>query len=474
MLDELLVGLGFDYDPEEMSQFKNDIRKTTGIIKSFAKVALAGAAAITAITTASTAASDEQGKLASELSENVGLIDALQFAMKRSGGSAEDMTGSLRNLTKLAGEAARGIGGGVEAFGLLGISVTDAEGKVKKSSDLFSEITKIFENLTTSQQIDLAGKLGLSGSIRLLQQGSEGLQELTDRARELGVTTDEDASISAEFQDSLTDIWQVTKDISRTMSRHLAPVMMKVKESLLGWWVLNKDLIEQNLPIWINRITTAMKLMAIATGVWLSLRLVSHIVTLISLFKGLSIAALAANASALLLPTLIAAGVAALALLVQDAKTFFEGGESFIGDMIEKFPQWEAQITTIAALFATISDLVVMIGDGWSLIIDSISNFSLDGIIDDFKLITGDLLGAIGINSDPASPFPTPEQRFGPKVDTYYDSDFSNQVNSTKKLTIDKVEINVDGTGRSSGEVASEIADLLRNADSELNTGVDQ
>ena len=39
IIDELLVGLGFEYDPKEMKQFKEDVGKTTGVIKGLARAA---------------------------------------------------------------------------------------------------------------------------------------------------------------------------------------------------------------------------------------------------------------------------------------------------------------------------------------------------------------------------------------------------------------------------------------------------
>ena len=87
ILDELLVALGFDYDPKEAKQFKDDIAKTTNIVKGLVQAAAAGAAAITGMTIASTRASDEQGKLANEIGETVENISALQFAQQRAGGA---------------------------------------------------------------------------------------------------------------------------------------------------------------------------------------------------------------------------------------------------------------------------------------------------------------------------------------------------------------------------------------------------
>lgn len=368
MLDELLVGLGFEYDPEDLATFKSDIDKTSKLIGKLIKVSSLAATAITGMVVASTKASDEQGKLADEIGETVETIDALQFALTRSGGSSEGMSNTLQQLAIRASEAARGIGTGVEAFGILGVSVNDANGEIKTTEELLLEISKEFQGLSNLQQIELADKLGVKDSIRLLQQGPAAIRELTNEAKLLGVTTAEDAEIAAEFQDSLTDMWQIVKEISRTLTRSFAPAMIELRNLFKNWWIDNRAIIEQNLPKYIDTAAKAIKVLAIAAGAFIAFRLVGHLLTLASALKGITTATLAANAAAFLLPALIAAGVTAFAVLAQDAKVFFEGGESFIGDMIKKFPEWESQIISVAAAFATLGKLIGMAVEGWKLI----------------------------------------------------------------------------------------------------------
>lgn len=459
LIDELLVGLGFEYDPKEMKQFKEDVSKTTGVIKNLARVAVAGAAAITGLTIASTRASDEQGKLADEIGDTVENIDALQFALERSGGSADGMTSSLRSLSIRAAEAARGVGSGVEAFGLLGISATDSNGNLKKTSDLMLEVSQRFQGLSKSQQIDMADKLGLSDSIRLLQQGPAAIRELTNEAMALGVTTAEDAEAAAEFQDSMTNLWRIIKQVSRTLARQFVPIIKELTDSFIDWWKTNRALIEQNLPDWIDKATMALKLLLIATGAWLAMRLVSHIMTLITLFKGLSVAALAANAAALLLPALIAAGVAALALLAEDAKKFFEGGDSFIGDMIDKFPQWADEIRVVAALFATLADLVGMIWDGLVGIVDLTKNFSLEGLKEFGANLPGFLGDVTGLyNVDGTGTIP----------------ELGQSISNTASTVVDKIDIVIQGGADTAENIANAVFGVFQQTSQDLNTAVDQ
>ena len=459
LLDELLVGLGFEYDSDELDQFKSDVSKTTSVLKGMIKAAVSGAAAITGLAVASTKASDEQGKLADEIGDTVENIDALQFALQRSGGSADGMVTSLRTLAIRAAEAARGVGSGVEAFGLLGISTTDSNGNLKKTSDLMLEVSQRFQGISRAEQIELADKLGIRDSIRLLQQGPSAIRELTDEAMALGVTTEEDAKMAAQFQDSLTDLWRIVKQISRTLTKEFAPVIQEIASGFTEWWKSNRALIEQNIPVWIDRATLALKLLALATGLWLSMRLVSHIAALITMFRGLSISALAANAAALLLPALIAAGIAAIALLAEDAKVFFEGGESFIGDMIEKFPLWADEIRVVAAIFATVADLTIMIFDGWSKIIDMFSNLSLDGFKDFLGNVPGFLGDVTGLSTVSGG-------GLIPEV--------GQSISNSASTAIDKIEIVIQGGADSASNIADAVVNAFQQSTQDLNSAVDQ
>jgi hypothetical protein len=498
LIDELLVGLGFEYDSEEMDEFKEDVSKTTGVIKDLARMAVAGAAAITGLTIASTQASDEQGKLADEIGDSVENIDALQFALERSGGSADGMTSSLRSLSIRAAEAARGVGSGVEAFGLLGISAVNSNGHLKKSSGLMLEISQRFQGLNKSQQIELADKLGLSDSIRLLQQGPAAIRELTDEARALGVTTAEDAEAAAEFQDGLTNIWKIVKQVSRVLARNLVPMLKETNAVFIEWWKTNRSIIEQKLPEWIENATYAIKLLTIAAGAWIAMRLVSHVMSLITVMKGLSTATMMANASAMLIPALITAAIIAVGLLIDEIITFINGGESFIGDLVEQFPLLGTVVYAVVDAFKFLGEVA---NDVWGTIvqiidavknfklpesftdaidsiknlklpesftdaIDSIKSLSVDGVIESIGDLSVDgVIESTGDFLSGLNPFGSDEPQTIPELG-------GNSVSNSSSVSVDKIEITIDGSGDPKA-VADEVFTIFQQTSQDLNTAVD-
>lgn len=455
IIDELFVALGYDYDPEDMDEFKKDLKSTTDSIKALTKIAITGALAITGLTVASTRASDEQGKLAEEIGETVENVDALQFALRKSGGTVDGMTTSLRQLAIRASEAARGTGSGVEAFGILGISVTDLHGNLKPVSELMSEVSTQFQGLGKAQQIELADKLGIRDAVRLLQQGPEAIAELTAEAMALGVTTEEDAAISKEFQETLTDLWQIIKSISRTIARQFAPIMKDMVQAFTDWWTINRTIIEQKLPEWIATFTQAMKLLSVAVAAFLAFKLVGTLTSLIALLRGLTVATLATNAAALLLPVLIAAAALAFVALVEDAKVFFEGGDSFIGDMIKKFPEWAGEIEAVAAVLNTVAELTTAIFDGWSAIFDL---FSAGTTFDDFTEVLKNIPGFFGDITGA----------------TQAAEDIGGAISTTSSQFIDKVEILVQGGLDTAENIAEKTFNVFQQAAQDLNSTVEQ
>ena len=459
VIDELLVGLGFEYDPKDAKKFKDDVGKTVNVVKQLAKAAVAGATAITAMTVASARASDEQGKLADEIGETVENIGALQFAQQIAGGTAEGMANSLRELSLRASEAARGTGTAVEAFGLLGISATGANGEIKPASDLMKEISGTFQGLGRARQIELADKLGLRDSIRLLQLGPEAIEDLNQKARELGVTTGEDAALSASFNDSLVEMWAVIKQVSRVMTRSFAPVLEDIVDGFTEWWMVNKDLIEQNIPKWVDSLTKAIKLMTIAFGAWLAMRILTHVMTLITLMKGLTVATLAANAAFFLLPLLLGALALAFVALVEDAKVFFEGGESFIGDMLKKYPQWIDEINTVASVLATVYDLTIDIFDGWSKIFDLFDGTAWEDIKEVFSNIPGFLGDVTGLNTVEGTGL-IPETQ--------------EAASSAYNTAVEKIDIIVQGGADTAENIANRVYEVFQQTYQDLNSAVDQ
>ena len=367
ILDELLVSLGYEFDDTDAEKFSKASKQLKNSVAAVSAAAVGATVALTALVKTSTAATDSMVKAARQTNVAVEEYDALTFASGQAVGNTEAIGGALQNLSIRASEAARGLGSGVEAFGLLGVEVNDANGKIKTTDKILLETADALNALEDQgQRLELADKLGLREIDLLLKTGSDGINKLTAEARELGVVTDAQGKAAEDFNDSFAAIGKVASAIQREIVTALLPAIQEVMDSIKEWFKINKELIKQNIGTFIEGVTgflttfwaalkavgniliffvdkvgglgNALKLVGLAITGILSLKFGAFLLLLIKRFKKAGLAALLFQAKLLLIPILIGAIVTAIAAFVEDAIVFFQGGESAIGKFLEQFP----------------------------------------------------------------------------------------------------------------------------------------
>ena len=187
---ELMVLVGMSYDKKSEAGVNKGIG---GVVKQLGKVTLAAGAATIAIGFIAkkiAEVSSESLRMSRSLGIAFGDFQAISDVGQILGVTADETSLALRNFSKSMSEAARGTGEGVEAFGLLGISVGDLNGKLKDPVAAMKEVQKRMEGLSRQRQIDLGTKLGFNRrSIRLIQDGRFELGELMEQRKVLGVAT---------------------------------------------------------------------------------------------------------------------------------------------------------------------------------------------------------------------------------------------------------------------------------------------
>lgn len=107
----------------------------------------------------------------------------------------EEMDKGLQRLTRTIGEAASGSKKQATAFRELGVSVTDANGRVKTAGDVIPRLAdaiKQIESPTLRAKVayDLFGKSGQQ-MLPLLELGQKGISEFAAEARKLGIIVDD-------------------------------------------------------------------------------------------------------------------------------------------------------------------------------------------------------------------------------------------------------------------------------------------
>src|SRR5690625_2019346 len=157
-------------------------------------------------------------------------LQALQFAAGTVNISMEQLDGSMQSLARRAASAADGTGPAVRAYQELGISVTDASGRVKDSEVLLHEIADAFGRLEdpgkrAAYAYDLFNRSG-TALIPLLAEGSEGLSRLRREAEDLGAILSADAANALNDFSTEFGIAQLQlQTLARTIAADFTPVL---------------------------------------------------------------------------------------------------------------------------------------------------------------------------------------------------------------------------------------------------------
>ena len=265
-----------------LSAAENQVKKSTeamaakfaSIGKTMTIVGGAVTAAFGIIIKKTMEAGDQFDKMALRTGESVENLSSLAYACDITGTSIEGLELGIKFLTKGMQDASKGTGLAKEAFEELGISITDTEGNLRPTVDILKEAaTKIAAIENPAKQAALAMELfgARSGTqlIPLLKEGGAGIEELMNKAKELGITmSTEAASAAAEFKDRLTDLKGSIAGAGRDIAMILIPPLTKLAEKAVEiikkireWADAHKPLVE-----WIVKIGATLGVLAVIGG----------------------------------------------------------------------------------------------------------------------------------------------------------------------------------------------------------------
>lgn len=213
-------------------------------------------AAFATIVTKTAQVGDQFDKMSLRTGVAVEDLSALAYAADISGTDILTLEKGLKGLTKVMDDASMGIGEGMEAFELLDIAVMDSEGNLRGTVDVLKEAaTKIAAIEDPTKQaalaMDLFGARAGPQLLPLLKEGEGGIDELMNKAKELGITmSTEAATKAAEFTDRMTDLKGSLAGAGRTIGDTLIPAVIPLIEKVteivgkvVAWTKENPELV---------------------------------------------------------------------------------------------------------------------------------------------------------------------------------------------------------------------------------------
>lgn len=177
-------------------------------------------------------AADAASKLSAKTGIAVKDIAGLELAYELAGLGGDALSSSMSRLSK-------GMVDGNKAMDALGIKSKNLDGTFKSNKDVLYAVADSFKGLNDGAQktalaLELFGKSG-ADMIPLLNGGSEGMREMDDMARKLGLTISEDAAKHAEqFNDTMDLIGKGSLGVARGISAELLPTLSALAGSFLS------------------------------------------------------------------------------------------------------------------------------------------------------------------------------------------------------------------------------------------------
>ena len=292
------------------SGLKKAIENATGTQKALMAMgaaATAVGAAVAVMVQQSADYTDKLGKQAQMIGMTTEQLSSYALAASLSDLSTEEFGKSVSLLSRKMVDAASGNEQAQATFKQLGLSVTDANGKLKTSDKMLEEIATSFSGakdgaVKTAAAMDLMGKSGAS-MIPLLNGGAEEIKNIRKEAEEMGLVFSEKVFRAAEqFNDDQTRIAEAAKGLRQQIS---ATIIDLVNES--GAFDMVSDAIKSVTKWWMSLDETTRKNIVQSGAV---------VAGILAVAGALTVVALAASA---VTPAMIAATVAAAPFILTGA-----------------------------------------------------------------------------------------------------------------------------------------------------------
>lgn len=183
------------------------------------------------------------GRLAASLGMATSELAAWQGVAERSGGTASGIAGSIQALSadferfKLTGQGGETW---IPYLNMLGVGLTDAQGKLKSFSQLYLDVADKLRTRPAPEANFIGAQLHMDpGTVATLRNPE--LRRLLAEQVKLGVPTDADAAGAQRLLNDVKDLQQAFTDFGRSILREVTPALDGMMRRLITW-------IEENGP----------------------------------------------------------------------------------------------------------------------------------------------------------------------------------------------------------------------------------
>lgn len=228
--DEKAEGLG--------SKFVKGVGTAAKWGAAIAGAAVAGGTALLGMATKSAEVTDRIDKLSNKIGISKQGFQEWDYIMGQNGMDVEKLQVGVKTLVSQMDAASSGSKNATEAFNKLGLTWQDGNGKLKNQEVMMNEAMLALagmENGTEKARLatELFGKAGVE-MMPMLNNGAEGIEELRQRAHDLGlVISDEAVTAGVVLGDTIDDVKASFSAITTKIGVSVMPIIQKFLDFIL-------------------------------------------------------------------------------------------------------------------------------------------------------------------------------------------------------------------------------------------------
>jgi chromosome segregation ATPase len=242
-VDQLTNKLGFSL-PEGLKKTMDGISdvdlKTAALVGSFAGVAAAIVGVekkLVSLTTEAGASAKELLVLSEVTGQSTDELQEFDYMSKFLGVSTDQLSDGLKEITNKMQEARDGSADAADAFGRLGVRVTDSRGELRDASDVFYEVIDALGEMRNKTERDATAMDLLSESARnfnpLINRGSEVLKAYAEEAHNTGYVLSEDTLKALTQVDDAYQHMLLSQEASKNqLAEEFAPYLTEFYQNL--------------------------------------------------------------------------------------------------------------------------------------------------------------------------------------------------------------------------------------------------
>jgi hypothetical protein len=347
---ELMATIGLDFDDSGFKKAEKSIKTLKGAFLGAFGVLAAAKTAIEGLTFVVAKHGEHLGAMANKLGVTTDDLQDLANAGKMAGVDLDTLGGALDGIQEKLTSASRLDKEATLAFMRAGVATHDAAGKMKPATEVIRDLADQIQKTPNAAKRMFKAQQLIGGAseemVRLLSKGRKGIQEFSDEARGAGAVLSKDfieqaSKFNLEIRKSLVSL----DGFKNAIAVKVLPYMTKAIEAFNKWWKINGQIVRslatfgsqaimntfsvlvslvstvvnaiKKLYDWLENVHPKLGKIALGVGgVTLAFKILSALFAASPLGRAI---------------TIVTALAGAIALLADDLKVFFEGGDSEFG-----------------------------------------------------------------------------------------------------------------------------------------------